>query len=222
MSRAGWLGWCASALLYFPSLSQRLQMRLVITILVMSVIILPIVQMEPFAEEISSRIESFTDAKDDTSLSDRRAGYEALFGKAVNEWIGRGLGGGLESTPLGGSDSSILPVLFKFGWLGTVPFVGGIVLIFLKIFQFKSLSYDPFASAAKAIAIGIFAQLGFNLIFSNVFAFVLWGFLGISLGAGKYYQVYAPRHLPFTSRQLGSSNSPSNQPTGTAAVVKSI
>lgn len=205
MSRSGWLGWCVSALLYFPSLSQRLQIRLVVTILIMSLMILPLTQLAPFEDEISSRIESFSNIENDTSLNDRREGYDILLGEAVKQVVGRGLGSSIGNTSLGGGDSSILPLLFKFGWLGTIPYIGGILFIFLKVFQSKFLAYDPFGSAARAISLGIFSQIGFNLIFFNIFAFVLWGFLGMSLAASKYYQACSENLISLPSYYQNNS-----------------
>lgn len=189
MARSAWLGWCAAAIMFVPSLTLKLQVRLLITILVMSMVVLPITQMEPFAEAIGGRLESLTNTEDDQSLDDRTSGYQLLYQRAVVEFVGLGLGGspGI-STSLGGSDTSIFPLMFQFGWFGAIPYVGGILLILMKLFRIQQLRADAFGSASRAVALGIFSQIGFNQIFINVFGFVLWGFLGISMAAGNYYQ----------------------------------
>ncbi len=189
MARSGWLGWLASMVMFLPSLKLRLQMRLLMTILVMALVIVPLTQIEPFSEAINDRIESFTNGGDDTSLEERTSGYQQLYNQALSEFVGLGLGGdpGI-STALGGTDTSIFPLLFQFGWFGTIPYIGGIFLILIKSFSVQQLRSDAFGSAARAIALGIFAQIGFNQIFTNVFGFVLWGFLGISLAAINYYE----------------------------------
>lgn len=189
MARSGWLGWLASMVMFLPSLKLQLQMRLLMTILVMSLVVVPLTQIEPFAEVISDRLESFTNGKDDISLEERTGGYQQLSNRALSEFVGLGLGGGPDiSTSLGGTDTSIFPLLFQFGWFGAIPYVGGILLIIVKSFSAHQMRADAFGSAARAIALGIFAQIGFNQIFTNVFGFVLWGFLGISLAAVNYYQ----------------------------------
>ncbi len=189
MARSSWLGWLASMVMFLPSLKLQLQIRLLVTILVMSLVVVPLTQIEPFAEVISDRLESFTNGRDDTSLDDRTSGYQQLSNRALSEFIGLGLGGdpGI-STDLGSGDTSIFPLLFQFGWFGTIPYVGGILLIIVKSFSAHQMRADAFGSAARAIALGIFVQIGFNQIFINVFGFMLWGFLGISLAAINYYQ----------------------------------
>ncbi|MGF1568075.1 MAG: O-antigen ligase family protein [Nodosilinea sp.] len=203
MSRSGWLGWCAAMLMFLPFVTLKLQMRLMVTILAIALVVIPFTQMEPFASVIGERIESFSSVDDDQSLRDRTEGYQALSKDAFSEFIGLGLGNMPKiGTPLGGSDSSIFPLLFGLGWVGTVPYVGGILLILMKLFGVQQFSTDPFASASRAIALAIFAQLALNQIFTNVFGYVLWGFLGISLAAVNYHQ-YNPhrRNLPSSSHR---------------------
>lgn len=190
MARSGWLGWVVSVMMYLPSLTLKLQMRLLVTLLVMSMVVVPFTQMGPFADVINDRIESFTNGRDDVSLDERASGYQQLSSRALAEFVGTGLGGGPDiSTSLGGTDTSILPLLFQLGWFGTIPYVGGVLLILIKSFSIQQLRSDAFGSAARAVALGIFAQIAFNQIFTNVFGFVLWGFLGISLAASNYYQL---------------------------------
>jgi hypothetical protein len=196
MARSGWLGWLASIGMFLPSLKLQLQMRMLVTILVMALVVVPLTQIEPFTEVISQRIESLTSVEDDFSLEERSSGYQRLLNRALSEFVGLGVGGdpGIR-TPLGDTDTSIFPLLFQFGWFGTIPYIGGILLIILRLFSTYHLRADAFGNAARAIALGIFSQIGLNLIFTNVFGFVLWGFLGISLAAANYYQASSNKHL---------------------------
>ncbi|NET30787.1 MAG: O-antigen ligase domain-containing protein [Cyanothece sp. SIO1E1] len=190
-ARSGWLGWCMAMITLFPSLSLKLQMRLVTTILVMSLLIIPLANMEPFSEVISERLDAFANIEnieDDQSFQDRNEGYNKLFGVAVKEVIGKGLGASPGASSLGGSDTSILPLLFGFGWFGAVPYLGGILFMLIQIFQDQSTRFDAFSSASRAIALGVFSQAGFNQIFTGEFAALLWSFIGISMAICKYYQ----------------------------------
>jgi hypothetical protein len=196
MARSAWLGWLAGVVTFFPFLKPRLQMRFVLTILVMATLVVPIVSLEPFSEAINQRLESLSNTSEDTSLQERTEGYEILLNLAFSEVIGQGLGSGSPrqeigraavATALGGSDSGILPLLFSFGWVGAIPYAGGILLILLQLFQGKDIGGDSFSSAARAIALGTFAQVGLNNIFPDAFGLVLWGFLGIGLAAQRYY-----------------------------------
>lgn len=199
MARSSWLGWCVAFLMFLPSISLRLQIRLLISILAISLIVVPVAQSGPLGETITQRLESFSSGKDDASLEARTEGYSDLLGEALSQVVGQGFGARIQSDSIGGGDTAILPLLFAFGWIGSLPFVGGIILMLLQLFQSSHLRFDVFGSASRAIALGIFSQIAFNQIFSNVFAFILWGFLGISMAAVNYHQ-------------FASSNRPARQP----------
>lgn len=88
---------------------------------------------------------------------------------------------------MGNRDSGILTMLYSLGWVGTIPYLAGIVLLFWKILQISQRRSDPFVSAGIAISVGSFSQIGLNIVTSEVFGAVLWGFLGMVMGSHKYY-----------------------------------
>lgn len=191
-ARSGWLGWCVAMVLLLPALNLKLQVRLVTTILLMSLFVIPLVNMEPFSEVISERLDAFVNigsvVEDDKSLKGRREAHNELFNLATREVLGKGLGSGIPGgTALGEKDTAILPLLFSFGWFGTVPYLGGILLMLIQIFQNQFARSDAFTSASRAIAMGMFSQIGLNQIFTDSFAVVLWSFIGISLASCKYH-----------------------------------
>lgn len=191
-ARSGWLGWCVAMIVLLPALNLKLQMRLVTTILLMSLFVIPLANMEPFSEVISERLDAFVNigsvVEDDNSFKGRREGYNKLFNLATREVLGKGLGAGMPGgTNLGGNDTAILPLLFSFGWFGTVPYLGGILLMLIKIFQNQLARSDAFTNTSRAIALGVFSQIALNQIFTDSFAIMLWSFIGISLASCKYY-----------------------------------
>ncbi|MBD2459705.1 O-antigen ligase domain-containing protein [Oscillatoria sp. FACHB-1407] len=187
LARSAWLNWAASFLILFPSLKSALQLRLVITILLALILILPVASIEPFSTVINSRLESFTNTSTDTSYQDRSRGYMELMGDALTELTGKGLGMSINSNSIGSRDSGILSILFSLGWFGTIPYIAGIILLFLKLFQGSESRFDSVASTSRAIALGTFLQIGFNIIFEGSIGIVLWGFLGVGLAAHRYY-----------------------------------
>ncbi len=195
MARSAWLGWGVGFAAFFPFLKPRLQIRFALTIIVMAILVIPIVNLEPFSDAINQRLESLSTASEDASFQDRAEGYELFLNLALTEVVGQGLGstgprqtvGTTAITSLGGSDSGVFPLLFSFGWVGAIPYAGGILIILLQLFQGKDSGRDFFSTAARAIALGTFAQVWLNNIFSDAFGLVLWGFLGIGLAAQKYY-----------------------------------
>ena len=187
LARSGWLSWMAALLIYLPSLKSYLQVRLLATLLVMALLVVPLVSIEPLASEITPRLESLSNTQEDGSYQARLDGYNQLLGEALSEGVGRGLGTVVESDRLGSQDSGVLTLLFSLGWLGTLPYVTGIFLIFFKLFQGAETRFDTFASAARAISFGMFAQMGLNVAMIGVVGMVLWGFLGIGLAASRYH-----------------------------------
>ncbi|EKU98311.1 hypothetical protein Lepto7375DRAFT_7590 [Leptolyngbya sp. PCC 7375] len=187
LARSGWLSWVAALMLYLPSLKSHLQVRLLITLMSMALLVVPLASVEPLASEIAPRLESLSNTQEDGSYQARLDGYNELLGQALTEGVGRGLGTVVESSRLGSQDSGILTLLFSLGWMGTIPYITGVFLIFFKLFEGTEASFDTFASASRAIAFGIFAQMGLNVSMVGVVGMVLWGFLGIGLAASRYH-----------------------------------
>ncbi|WAL58384.1 O-antigen ligase domain-containing protein [Thermocoleostomius sinensis] len=194
MARSGWLGWAAGTVAYFPFLKLRLQMRFVLTLLIMVMLVAPLVNMEPFSAGINERLESLSDPQSDRSFEARSEGYSTILGLALSEFIGRGLGSTGPASSLGGGDSGIIPLLFSLGWFGLIPYMAGIVLIVFRVLQSGDGGRDSFVSATRAIVLGMLGQVWLNNIFSDVFALIFWGFLGIGMAASKYYAYYQ-KHL---------------------------
>lgn len=184
-ARAVWLGWLVAVFILTSSLKAKLQMRLVVTLLAIVILVFPLANIEPFSSVIAPRIESFTNADDDVSYNERSERYDTYLGIAMSQSIGNGLGG---NTALGPNiDSGILDIFYSFGWLGALPYLGGIILLIFSLLQSPEVRFDPFMSAARAISIGVFAQIGFNGATAGVFGVVLWAFLGLAVGAHRYY-----------------------------------
>ena len=65
--------------------------------------------------------------------------------------------------------------------------MGGIILLIFSLLQYPEVRFDSFMGAARAISIGVFAQIGFNGATAGVFGIVLWAFLGLAVAAHRYY-----------------------------------
>lgn len=185
-ARSAWLGWIAGIMIFFPFIKAKYQMQFIATFLVLIALLTPLTQIEPFSETIEQRFESFSNVEDDTSLNERTEGYGEALSLAFSEILGRGLGDPGPSTSLGSADSGILPIMFSFGWFGAVPYMGGLLLLMFQLLQNTSGGQDLFASASRAIFIGMFSQIPLNNIYPDIFGMVMWGFLGIGLAANKY------------------------------------
>ncbi|PSO64187.1 MAG: glucose-6-phosphate isomerase [Cyanobacteria bacterium QH_2_48_84] len=180
-ARSSWIGWLAGLLALANSLKANLQMRLFITILVMAVLVVPLATLDPFAEQFTGRIATLSNLEDDTSANARIETFRELIGPALTSFVGDGI---KDSTP----DSAFLAILLQLGWLGTIPYVGGMFIIIFSLFQGSESRFDLFAAAARAIVVSTIVRIPMNSIMIDTSGIVFWGFLGVGMAARKYYQ----------------------------------
>ncbi|MGA7935253.1 MAG: O-antigen ligase family protein, partial [Kovacikia sp.] len=187
LARSAWLSWFAGMVVFLPALKPRLQMRLVVGILVASLAVVPLVMLEPFSSVIGSRFESLSSNQQDQSFQDRSTGYNSLLNLALTEVVGGGMGFEIQNTSIGSRDSGILSMLFSLGWFGIIPYLAGLGFLFFNLLHKSQSGSDSFATAAMAIAIGTLSQIGLNVATAGVIGLVLWGFLGMTIAAKRYY-----------------------------------
>jgi hypothetical protein len=185
MARAAWVSWVAGILVFIPSVKLQLQMRITVSIIVIALLIIPLATMEPFSTVISGRIESLSNSEDN-SYQARVEGYKDSFGPALFQFVGNGFANDV-TFGMGQGDSGILAMLLSLGSIATILYLGGLLTLFFRLFQGNEGRFDSFASAARAIVISCFAQIGFNVVTVSVLGMILWGFLGMGMAANKYY-----------------------------------
>ncbi|MFB2768136.1 O-antigen ligase domain-containing protein [Pelatocladus sp. BLCC-F211] len=192
MVRTLWGCWVVGTLTLLSSLKPQIQMRLMVTVLIMAICVVPLTTMEPFAEVIATRLETFTNLEDDNSAQVRQGIYRDGLGKAMTNILGNGIGntfivnekGVLEPIVI---DSGILDMFFTLGWFGAIFYLGGLILLLFQIFQFSEPRFDPFMAAARAIGLANFATLPLGSGMLGISGMILWGFMGIVLAGHKYY-----------------------------------
>ncbi|MGB5914041.1 MAG: O-antigen ligase domain-containing protein [Phormidesmis sp.] len=187
LARSAWVSLIVGLFVLVPSLKSSLQIRLFSSLLILILIIVPITQVEPFSSTILPRIQGLTSPSEDVSANARIEGYERLLGEAMSSIPGKGLGFVFVDDSIGSEDSGILTLWFTLGWLGVLPYLLGMGLLFFSLFQTSASQFDLFSSAARAIAVSTFAQVGFNIITEGHLAMVLWSFLGIGMAARQYH-----------------------------------
>lgn len=180
--RTVWGGFIVALITLLASLKGGSQMRLIAFIITIFICILPLSTIEPFAQVIQSRITSLSNVKDDQSAKDRTELYGRTLNLALSEVIGKGNG------TLQPIDSGIIELLLTLGWMGAIPYLGGLLLSFYSLFQGSKPKSDPFASAARAIVIGFLPMLAGSNVIIAISGMVFWGFLGIGMAANKHYQ----------------------------------
>lgn len=192
--RTCWGGWLLGIIMILGSVKARIQMRLVITILVMVMCVVPLLAIEPFSKIVATRFESFSNLEEDQSYRDRSKTYDTQLSIALSNTLGNGFGniwklnektGQIEVAVI---DSGILDMFFTLGWFGAIPYLGGLILIIFTISKYAEVRFDSFMSAARAIALSCCAQLiGYSAMI-GLSGMILWSFLAITMAAHKYYQ----------------------------------
>ncbi|MBD2022476.1 O-antigen ligase domain-containing protein [Leptolyngbya sp. FACHB-36] len=186
LARSAWLGWAVSLLWLIPALKPRLQIRVILSLLVLVLLVFPLTTIEPFSNVIQTRLQTLGDVGSDTSYAARSQGYSEALGIALNQVLGQGLGSTLPSDSLGSNDSGVLSLLFTLGWLGTLPYVAGLGLLLFYGAGNSMPQTDTFGKTAQAIVLGALAQIGLNNVMLGVFGMVLWSFLGMTIAAQRY------------------------------------
>lgn len=190
--RSAWGGWVAGLMILTSSLKPKLQMRLFVSILLISICAVPLATMEPFSSAISKRFDSLSNVQGDQSFNDRSANYAANLEMALSSGLGSGLGGtwavGSDGA-IGGKpvDSGVLETFFTLGWFGGLPYMGGLGLMLFRVMRSTVGRSDGFMSAARATCVACFTQLLFTTSTIGLAGMILWGFLGISMAADQYY-----------------------------------
>jgi hypothetical protein len=178
--RAAWIGWALGLINISAVMTTRLKLRLLATLLALAVCAAPAVTMEPFAGVIGKRLDTLANVQEDGSVRERSRLYEKKMEPALMSFIGVGLGGPKY-------DSALFVFLFQLGWVGTLPYLAGMGMILLTVFRSPFMSHDMFAAASRAIALSVSITLVAGASMIELAGMVLWGFLGISLAAHRYY-----------------------------------
>jgi hypothetical protein len=191
--RSSWGGWVVGVLTLITNLKPKLQMRLVVTAIIMVICVLPVATIEPFATVINERLETVTNLQKDQSYKDRSDSYNKNLNIALSSPLGRGIGGTWIIDKDGKLfmvvlDSGILDVFFALGWFGAIPYLGGLLLSLFSLFQGFEIRNDSFASTARSISLGVFFQMGFGSMMLGLSGVTLWAFIAMTMAAKKYYQ----------------------------------
>jgi hypothetical protein len=156
-------------------------MRLIITILIVGICAFPLANIEPFSKVINDRIQTLSNVQKDGSYQARSATYNRAFGVALTEPVGKGIG-------LPGVDSAVIDILFAMGWLGAIPYLGGLFLLTYQSINAKEKRLDPFINISNAISLGLLTTIIGGNGLTAVSGVILWSFLSLSLAGQKYYK----------------------------------
>ncbi|MBD2147036.1 O-antigen ligase domain-containing protein [Sphaerospermopsis sp. FACHB-1194] len=192
--RTSWGGWILGIIIILGSVNARIKMRLIMIILVMAMCVVPLLNIEPISEVVTTRLESFSNLQKDTSFLERSKSYDRNLNLALSTALGNGLGNIWKVNEKTGQieviviDSGILDMFFTLGWFGAIPYLGGLLLMLFSVSNHTEGKLDSFVSAARAIGISSCAQLIIYSGMLSVSGMIMWGFLAMAMAAHKYYQ----------------------------------
>lgn len=179
--RSSWFGFLVGLTSTIISLKPNIQIKFISTILTMILCFYPLLLIEPIYDGIAPRIQTLFDLQGDHSISERLELYGEKKDRVLTNIVGSGLGTKL-------TDTGSLEILDTLGWVGFIPYGGGILLLCFKSFRFIEAKFDPFINASRSISLSILAMSLGNNMFVRFYSVMFWGFMGITFAAHKYYQ----------------------------------
>ena len=203
MVRSAWVTWMISLLIFATFMKLRFQFRLLLTILLIGLLVLPLANMDPFADIINTRLNSLSDIQNDTSFNERAERYADFITTSLLNPLGAGLGvTGLAANKLASGsggvlgndsrlvdlDSGVLDILLSLGWLGGLPYLWGLIWLVVYSLREREKGVDLFADVSRSIALGgLVGLIGGNSLV-QLGGMVTWSFLGMSLAACQYHR----------------------------------
>jgi hypothetical protein len=173
--RSGWLGWGAGMAAIAASNKKYLS-RMLVTVGVASLLLLPAMLYQPIADTVQSRFSSFQSIEDDESGHERAVEYASLSEQIAKNPFGFGLTNKdrLNNFVL---DSTLLRLPLQLGWIGCFLYIAAIALLFRRMFPLST--ERGFAVVARAIAISILVRAPFGQVLTGFDGVVLWMSCGL-------------------------------------------
>jgi hypothetical protein len=178
--RTGWLGWLGGLIFYISSLKSKQKIRVIVILIAISVIVIPLATIEPFSTNITARFSTLGDVQNDNSAQIRQAIYQGFFESGIYNFIGDGLG--VNDTV----DAGILSFILDLGWIGTLPYLGSLlisgVLLFINLKKYSDLFINiSCAVLIKSIAFFLAARAT-----AGIHGVIIWTFLSMGLAGQQY------------------------------------
>ena len=180
--RAAWGGWVVGLLLLSVSLPPRLRLRLLGSLVALSIVALPLFLSGPVADLFTARLTTVTDLESDMSFNARLNLYGDISRYIIDNPLGQGLGGTGSATTLNSGlgfqdlDSGIIATLYTFGFLGALYYAGGAAVLFGRVLSTTLRSRTLPNATYASIAFAALSQLVFGNAWTGVTGLVTWFF----------------------------------------------
>lgn len=201
--RSAWGGWVVGFVFIAASLPLRSRLRLLGTSILMILIVVPALTAGPIGELLSRRLATFTDLGNDTSFNERLAFYADVTELTAGNPMGQGLGStGVASAinnrnaELQNLDSGIIAVIYVFGILGTLYYVGGAAALFGMVLRTGLRSRELSEAVYVGIMVGTLSQLPLGNVLTGVTGMVLWFFSCLCLALHHQAEAQTDPYAP--------------------------
>ncbi len=180
--RTGWLGWAGGLVFFSSTLKSKQQLRLLLTIVVLLVCIIPLITMEPFAGVINTRFATLGDLQNDNSALIRQNIYKGFFENGIFNLIGDGIG--VNDTV----DAGVLSLILDLGWIGALPYTASLILFAVTLFaNLGKYPNDLFMRTTCAVLIKSIAFFLAARVTAGIHGIIIWSFIGIGLAGQQYW-----------------------------------
>jgi hypothetical protein len=196
MTRSAWIGWAVGMISLLINMDLKSRLRLIAVSVVLAASVVPLAMLPTFSEVVGPRLQTFTKPKEDISLAARLEGYGKYLEDAFRDPLGKGVGVmdrvyavAADDDGIGPHDSAILELFLSLGVPGALFYGIGLIVLLLSLRSRSSgkIGSDTFVNAARAVSLGMFAQLVFGSVMLGVMGMVFWCFAGVVMAAQKHY-----------------------------------
>lgn len=192
-TRAAWAAFMIGLVVqYLSQPIMRLPKRTV-TLVVVSLLALPVVAIPRFRNMIVPRLATLTTLREDNSFIKRVQFSTATANGIVDAAAGSGLGttgGAIKLRGMQGMrslDNGFLEVFYIYGWPGGALLFLGIGGLLLQAFRFVEARRDPFANSVRATAVALISILPIGDVFTGPTGTLLWSMVGLGIAAHAYH-----------------------------------
>jgi hypothetical protein len=194
-TRAMWVAFLIGLLMQQFGQPLRKMPRYVITLVLVTLVALPIASLPKFSALIAPRLATFTNLSQDNSFIKRYNFSEQAAASIVETAEGNGLGatgGAVKLRAMQGVvslDNGFLEIFYVFGWPGGMLFFVGLAGILLQTLRFRETRSDPMANSLRSIAVSLGAILPIGEVFTGATGTLIWMAVGMGIGGHGYHLV---------------------------------
>jgi hypothetical protein len=181
-ARSAWVSWLFTIIVLLIITRGMKQLRMVTSLFFLTISMVVLTTLEPFAGSIQNRIISLKDLQSDVSYTDRLNTLQSSLDSTLYQVVGAGMG----AQDRFSGDHGFLAMLNSMGWIGILPYLIGIAFLFVLLFRNITRVRDQFVGLSTAIAFGTFQQMISNLSVAGSSGTVMWTFLGLAIAGIQY------------------------------------